>query len=308
MLDFLFSMVYYFFTLMNRNPEVVFIVKPYPNTVLPALMMRSRGARLVIDVDDLDHGYRKNLLSGIIKWMQFHLINTAYFLTSHNDELIKLIKKEHPLFVNRIYKLKQCVDLELFSPKRSDASKVRAIRDEFKGRKVLFYMAHLNIASCLDDIIEATARLKSEDAVLLIVGGGTMYGHYKRLADKKLPGKAVFLGQLPRKLAIDYIMASDLCLVYYKKTPVNKFRASMKLREYLALSKNVVADAVGEIRDFRKVVYLSRPSITAYAAEIRKRMKSLDNRAKKGYKVICKEYNWAVEAGKFYHFLAKEPA
>ena len=170
MLDFLFSMFYYFFTLMNRNPEVVFIVKPYPNTVLPALMLRSRGARLVIDVDDLDHGYRKNLLSGIIKWMQFHLINTAYFLTSHNDELIKLIKKEHPLFVNRIYKLKQCVDLELFSPKRSDASKVRAIRDEFKGRKVLFYMAHLNIASCLDDIIDDHAAVVQQVAVRTAFG------------------------------------------------------------------------------------------------------------------------------------------
>lgn len=308
MLDFLFSMFYYFFALMNRNPDVVFVVKPYPNTVLPALMLKSRGARLVIDVDDLDHGYRKSLLSGAIKWMQFHLMNTACLLTSHNDELIKLIKKEHPLFRDRVYRLKQCVDLELFSAKQSSAAKVRAIKNEFGGRKILFYMAHLNIASCLDDIIEAVSKVGEEGLVLLIAGAGPMYCRYKRLAAKKIPGRAVFLGQLPRKEAINYIIASDLCLVYYKDTPVNRYRASMKLREYLAFSKNVIADAVGEINNFRDVVYLSRASTGAYASEIGKRIKTLDKRAKKGYKVIRREYNWGPEIRKFYQYIKKETA
>ncbi len=305
MFDFLLTIFYYFFKLMNRRPDIVYILKPYPNTVLPALMLKPRGAKLIIDIDDLDHGYRSGAVSHLIKWMQQKLTKAADLITSHNDELIKLIKKEHPAYRDKIYKLKQCVDLEIFSSRAVDKVKVKYIKKEYSGKIILFYMAHLNIASCLDEIIDAVSRLKRKNTVLLVAGGGPMYGNYKRLAERKAKSMVVFLGPMPQHQAVNYIAASDLCLVYYRNSLVNKYRASMKIREYLALSKNIVADSVGEIKNFRKLVYLSAPAVGAYAAEIEKRTKTLDNRAKKGYKFIQKEYNWDREIRLFYVFLKK---
>jgi glycosyltransferase involved in cell wall biosynthesis len=165
-------------------------------------------------------------------------------------------------------------------------------------------MANLNIASCLEDILEALTLIKDENVILLVAGSGPMYGYYRNLAAKcALKARAVFLGHLDRKQAVNYIIAADLCLVYYRNREVNKYRASMKLREYLALSKNIVADDVGEIRVFRRFVYLSKPSIRAYAAEIKKRIKTLDKRAIKGYKEIQKNYNYSIEIRGFYKFL-----
>jgi hypothetical protein len=44
----------------------------------------------------------------------------------------------------------------------------------------------------------------------------------------------------------------------------------------------------------------------AFAAEIVKRLKTLDKRAEKGYKVIRENYDWGKESGKFYKFLQKD--
>ena len=304
MLDFILSMVYYFFAIMNRKPDFVIIQKPYPNTVLPALVLKAAGARLIMDIDDMDSGYRTGLTGAFIKWLQHGLTKNADLITSHNSELIKAILKELPEYKTRIYRLNQCVDLDLFSPGKASKSGIKAIKKANAGKKMLFYMANLNIASCLDGILEAMTHIKDDNIILHVAGGGPLLGKYMRAAAKKrLLKKVFFLGPLPRSRAAEYIMASDLCLVYYNEEPVNRYRASMKLREYLAMSKPVVATSVGEIRDFKDSVYLCRPAPGAFAAEITKRLKTLDKREKKGYKVIRRDYDWGKETRRFYEYL-----
>lgn len=303
MLDFALSLFYYFFTVMNRKPDAVIIQKPYPNTVLPALMLKAAGARIIIDIDDLDYGYRKGLLGIFIKWLQHRLTKAADLITCHNTELIKIIEKDHPGYKGRIYRLNQCVDLSLFSPAKAGRKAVKEIKTAYRGKKILFYMANLNIASCLESILDSITRIKG-DVLLLVAGGGPLLGRYKRMsAAKGVQDKVVFLGPLARERAAEYIMAADLCLVYYKEEPVNRYRASMKLREYLAMARPVVATGVGEIRDFRKTAYVCSPTLAAFAAEIQKRLKRLDKREKTGYKFIKRYYDWALEMRNFYKFL-----
>jgi len=307
MLDFILSMFYYFFKVMNRKYEAVFIVKPYPNTVLPVLLLKSRGAKIIIDIDDMDYGYRKGALSGLIKNLQHRLTKAADYLTSHNDALIKLIKKEHPSYRNRIYKLNQCVDMEVFSGKTVNKNEVKRIKKRCGNKKILFYMANMNIASYLDDIIDACSYINNEDAVLVITGGGPLLGHYRRKAAKKLKqGSFIFTGHLNQKETVNYLASADLCLVYYKNVKVNKFRASMKLREYLAFNRPVIATKVGEIVDFKRAVYLCPASAGAFAGEISKRLNRLDKRYKKGYKIIREKYDWHREMKKFNRVLKGE--
>jgi glycosyltransferase involved in cell wall biosynthesis len=303
MLDFVFSMFYNFFKLMNMRCDYVIIVKPYPNTVLPALLLKSRGAKIIIDIDDLDHGYRQGFLSGVIRVMQASLIKYADILTTHNTELRKMIIRENPGYKGRTYMLNQCVDREVFNPRAVNRKNVKDIRRAFPGKKILFYMAHLNIASYLEDILESL-RYINDNAVLLVAGGGPALASYVSMARRlKVNERTVFLGQLPLEKAAEYIAAADLCLVYYKNLPVNTYRASMKLREYLAMGKNVAADAVGDIKNFRDHIFLSRPDPESFAKTVNRAIKSIEKKGEKGYKLIFDKYDWKTEITGFYKIL-----
>ncbi|HPD18152.1 MAG TPA: glycosyltransferase [Candidatus Goldiibacteriota bacterium] len=301
MFDFFLSFFYYFFKILNKRYEIAIVVKPYPNTVLPCLLLKARKAKIIIDVDDLDYGYRKGIISDVIEFMQGLLIPAADLITSHNEELIKLIKKKHPEFKNKIYLLKQCVDLSVFGRRLKEDKK---IKERYEGKKILFYMANMNVASYFEDVLAAVSKIKT-DYVLFVVGGGPLLGHYKKITKQRygLGEKVVFFGSCDLKTTAKYLSAADLCLVYYRNLPVNKYRASMKLREYLAMNKPVVANDFGEIKLFKDYVYASGPALSSFATEIKKRIKCLDKRHKKGYKFIRKNYDWEDNAKKFYKFI-----
>ncbi len=305
-LDFILSFFYYFFRVLNKRYDLIFIVKPYPNTVLPCLLLKLKGAKVIIDIDDLDYGYRGGFISGILKFMQERLINFADYLTSHNDELIELIKKQHPGYKDKIYKLKQCVDLELFKIKKKDIDMAKKIKQKYKNKRILFYMANLNIASYLDEILLALSSIKYKYIILLIAGGGPLLNYYKKISCKlKMENKVEFLGAKKQKELIKYILAADVCLVYYKNIPVNKYRASMKLREYLTLKKQVIANNVGEMKEFNNFIILSKSNLKDFAKCIKNKINSLDKINKKGYKYILNNYNWEKEVKNFYNFFIK---
>lgn len=300
MLDFFLSFFYYFFKLLNRQYNLIIIVKPYPNTLLPCLLYKLKGTKIIIDIDDLDYGYRNNIISNIIKFLQKILVPLADFITSHNNELIKLIKKTYPEFIDKVYLLKQCVDMSVF---KHNLKADQKIKDKYKDKKILFYMANMNIASYFEDLLIAVSKIKI-DYVLLAAGDGPLFNYYKKTAKRlNLSNKVVFLGACDLKTIVQYISVADICLVYYKNIPVNKYRASMKLREYLAMNKPVIANNVGETKDFRDYIYLSGSSLSDFVSEIKKRIKYLDKKHKKGYKFIYGNFNWEKEAKKFYEFI-----
>ncbi|MCE5301216.1 MAG: glycosyltransferase [Spirochaetia bacterium] len=301
MADFILSFFFYFFALLNKKYDVVIIVKPYPNTVLPAMLLKSGGARLVIDIDDLDHGYRDGAFSSFIARLQHRLVKTADLLTTHNRELMKLIIRENPEYKNRVYYLKQCVDAEFFTGSR--AAQAKKIRKEHEGFKILFYMAHLNIAAYLDEILCAVGKIEEQDVRLIVAGGGPMEAYYRKKVKKLgMANMVVFTGQVTQEKAAAYACAADLCLVYYADLPVNKYRASMKLREYLGLGRAVVATEVGEIGDFKGFIRTCRPTPEAFADAIEKAL-AKNGKNKDAKPFIHREYNWKTEAARFLNYL-----
>jgi len=120
-----------------------------------------------------------------------------------------------------------------------------------------------------------------------------MLNYYKRSAAKLgLADKVIFTGQLTQQEIVPYIIAADLCLVYYKNEPVNLHRASMKLREYLALGAEVAANSVGEIKDFKGYVHLSGVSVSAYSHMINICLKKMNKSGLKGKAYIYGNYDW----------------
>ena len=296
MLDLLISIPLNLFRVLFSKADIFIAVKPFPNVTIPLLAKKiiSRS-RIVIDIDDLDSGYRKGALSKINSAVQKPFPRYFDIVTYHNPLLYDYIQKEFCVKKERLYKLEQGVDLSLFDYKTDKKLKERFAGN---GEKIILFVGHLNVASDLDDILRAMkiaqdelTRLK-ERFVFIIAGGGPEEENLKKLA-RLLKVKAVFTGYLDKEEIAKYISAADLCLVYYKDKHANYYRCSMKMRECMAMGKKIACDDVGELKKFREYSYQSPADIKKYAEKIVEIIKSGgDGRERKGRKFIEKNFDW----------------
>ncbi len=293
MLDMLFSLPINFFKVLFTKADVMIAVKPFPNVTWPLLIKKLFGTKIIVDIDDLDHGYRKGIVSEISKRLIRPFPKYFDLVTYHNNNLLKHIVNDLRVDRKKIYKLDQGVDFGVFNYKLKDA----LLKNKFKDKKVLLYTGHLNIASDLDDILKAVSLLK-KDYVFVVAGGGPLEKEFKRLA-KELKVNAFFTGYLDRKDVARYLSIADVCLVYYKDNLVNLYRCSMKLRECLAMEKKVVCNDVGDLKEFKEFTYQSGSDLKEFSEMIVKALKSRDKRNIKGRKYIEKKYDWKIIGSKF---------
>ncbi|MBU1078055.1 MAG: glycosyltransferase [Spirochaetes bacterium] len=306
MLDFLLNFFISFFAVIKTDYKTGVAIKPYPNTLLPLLIKRIfTKNRIAVDIDDIDFGYRSGAISLISRWIQKPFPRFFDMVTYHNPLLKDFIQKEYGVSRGRLFVLKQGVDLNLFSPgKGNEKFKTGFLKKHElkKGTRILIYTAHLNIASDLDIILENIRRtLEIEKTFLIIAGGGPMLDHYRELAEKLKINNIFFTGYCTPREIVQYVLLSDLSLVYYKDKKVNYFRSSMKLREHLALRKKIICNNVGELKLFKKFTYQSNKSISSFIRLLDEVLKKFpkDRREDQGYQYIKKHYNWEKIAGEF---------
>ena len=129
-------------------------------------------------------------------------------------------------------------------------------------------------------------------------------GQGGRLVMKGAEMDAVLEGGAPRLVELGYGEAADLeriesrgkleqadaALVYYRDTPVNRHRASMKLREALASGPRVVATAVGEAVQFKKALFLSKPDPKSFAKAVLTALKA--KKSPQAGALLVKKWDW----------------
>lgn len=299
MMDVLLSIPLNVYKIFSRSADVVIAIKPFPNATIPMALKRFlAGSRMIVDIDDLDSGYRRGILSRLNAAIQKPFPKYFDLVTYHNSLLRDYIKKEFEVREEKLYKLDQGVDLKIFDYKKFD----RKLRRRFAqdGEKIILFMGHLNIASDLDDILRAMKLVQEKaKAVFIVAGGGPEEANFRNLA-RKIGVKAVFTGYVKNKEISSYVGISDICLVYYKDKPVNYYRCSMKLRECMAMGKKVVCDDVGELKDFRKYTYQTRADIEEFSNKIIEVLKSGgDGREIRARKFVEGNLDWNSLGRKF---------
>lgn len=282
--------------------DVYIGMKPFPNVTLPLLIKKMlERKKIVVDIDDLDSGYRKGWAAAVSSLVQKPF--PAYFdlVTYHNERLALYIEKFFSVNGDKLYRLEQGVDSRVFSPEKFD----QALRRMFpEGRKIVLYTGHLNAACDLEEIMKAMKIVLDRVAATFIVaGGGPDEARFRRRAGEiGLP--VYFTGRLSNSQAASYMSIADICLVYYRNIPVNYYRSSMKLRECLAMDKKVVTDDVGELKNFKEYTYQTIPDVKAYAEKIIEVLTAAaDQREKSGGKHIRKAYDWNMLGGRFHERL-----
>ncbi len=299
MLEFPVSFFIYLFYILKYRFKIGIAIKPYPNSLIPLLIKKFiSGIKVVVDIDDIDFGYRKGIFTTLLRYLQKPLPGLCDYVTYHNKRLKNFIIEEYKVEEKKLVILSQGVDFNIYDYKKDVKNFKERLRERLSLKertKIIIYTAHLNIASDLDVILDnINDLLNRRDHFFIIAGGGPMFNYFKNYAKNKGITKIYFTGYLKPNDIVKYILSSDVALVYYKDKPVNYYRSSMKLREYLALKRKVVSNDVGELKDFKHYVYQSKKDIKSFIKMIDDvlQKKRDDRRERKGYKFVKENYNW----------------
>lgn len=139
-------------------------------------------------------------------------------------------------------------DLEKFKP-GLDGSRIKK-KHNIKGDLVL-YVGQLHGAQYTELFIKAANLIlhKHQNVSFMIVGEGFLKHRLIELAFALgLKEKIIFTGAIDYKNIPYYIAAADICVAPFKETKVSRCKSPLKIVEYLASGKPVVASLVGEVR------------------------------------------------------------
>ncbi len=311
MMDFLINFIKYIFYTAITDFKIGIAMKPYPNTTLPLLIKKIiTKNEIIVDIDDIDFGYRKGAISSFSRIIQKPFPKYFDMVTFHNALLKNFIINEYNVLPEKLFNLPQGVDFNIFNSEID----VKKFKEFFlnekkldKDTKILVYPAHLNIASDLDIILNNIKEiLEKKNTFLIIAGGGPLLNFFINLAKNLDLKKIFFTGYLTPEKIVKYILISDLALVYYKDTDVNYYRSSMKLRECLALKKKVICNNIGELKLFENFTYQSEKDINSFMGLLDKILTDFpyDNREIKAYEFIKKNFDWDGLGKKFVESIA----
>lgn len=153
------------------------------------------------------------------------------------------VKKEN------IYSAPVGADLERFHP-YIDSSR---IRKEYNIKTPLvLYIGQLHGAQYIDLFIKAANIVlhKNSRLTFMIVGEGFMEKSLKDLTHELgIEDKVIFTGSVPYQKIPEYIAAADICLAPFKDTKVTRSKSPLKIVEYMAMGKAIIANDVGEVRN-----------------------------------------------------------
>lgn len=182
------------------------------------------------------------------------------------------------------------------------------VRKEYRitAKPLVLYLGQLHGGQYVELFIEAAKKLTHEyqkDLWFMIVGDGYRAADLKKLSeDLKLNSRLIFTGAIPHESVPRYIAAADICVACFEENEVTVCKSPLKIVEYLASGKAIVASDVGEVPNMLAGAgVLTRPGDAGSLAEgILKIIddpglkNNLENLARKRAE---EEYNWAVTAG-----------
>ena len=203
----------------------------------------------------------------------------------------------------RIFDAHVGADIERFNPDISGDS----IKQKYKIEKpLILYLGQLHGGQYVETFIQTASRLINDykkDLTFMIAGDGYQAGELKKTAQRlNLNGKLIFTGAIPHELVPQYIAAADVCLACFEENEVTLCKSPLKIVEYMASGKAIVASNVGEVpRMLKRAGILTPPGdVNSLADGILKILQDpvlKNNLEKLARERAEKEYNWAVTAG-----------
>lgn len=270
-LDYLVFTPYNIIRALNKKFDYLMVLKPFPTGGIAGLLNGCfNGSKVIVDLDDLDHSYRTGIASKLIETSQKFIVNYSDIVTiQDNTELKNYVIKNWGVKEDKIIDIEQGVDVKFFDPEKYSYKKPReklGIKDE---ERVICFSGHLNYTAIeVLDLMYIFKKITEhvKNVRFLIIGGGIRLNEIKELAKKlEVFDKIIFTGQInDSKLMPELLMAADICVCYYADREPNKYRNSMKVREYLALGKLVVCTNIYDLKKFKDYTIQTKPDLNSF--------------------------------------------
>lgn len=140
-------------------------------------------------------------------------------------------------------------DLKKFSPAISGEEIKR--KYHLDKKITILYLGQLHGGQYVNMFIQAANVVlhKQPNAIFLIVGQGFMLDRLRESVLRlDIEDKVIFTGSVQHELIPQYISASDICVAPFENNEVTICKSPLKIVEYMAMQKAVVASNVGEAR------------------------------------------------------------
>lgn len=149
---------------------------------------------------------------------------------------------------NRIFKAPVGANLKKFNPAIS-GEEIK-IKYHLEKKNIILYLGQLHGGQYVNIFIEAAnlVLLEHPDTVFLIIGQGYRLNQLRELVARLgIEGSIIFTGSIPHSLVPGYIATSDICVACFENNELTVCKSPLKVVEYLASGKPIVASSVGEI-------------------------------------------------------------
>jgi glycosyltransferase involved in cell wall biosynthesis len=244
---------------LAADVDVIHFQKCFYHAALPAIVVALLKRKpLHYDWDDWEFKiYEASTQPGILRDIIGFFINTFEIMIPKIADTVScashaLKNKCERLGVRegRIFDAHVGADLESFHPGVSGEN----VRKRYNiGKPLILYLGQLHGGQYAELFIQAASKIineHKEDLTFMIVGDGYRAEELKRLAYAAgLNGRLIFAGAVSHDLIPQYIAAADVCVACFEENDVTICKSPLKIAEYLASGKAIVASDVGEVRN-----------------------------------------------------------
>lgn len=195
-------------------------------------------------------------LTGWLRWRARRLLRfnleTACRIVCVSEIAKRHLMQNWNVPADKLIVLPNAVDVNRFQPDPNLGAQTRASLSLTADQPLLVFVGSFYQWHDVPTLLRAFACLQASrpDARLLLVGDGTERERMMRLAQELGLGEAArFTGFVSHADVVRYINAADIAVVPVPKMEREMWLSPMKLFEYMAAGKAVVASALGQIVD-----------------------------------------------------------
>jgi len=287
--------------------DYVYSYMPGTGSSIPAMRIKSKHKiKFVLDLADMYSMVRPKIV------VKRSFKNADKILTI--TEYLKNDLIEMGIEPKKIYILPNGVDLKTFDPNLYDKNEIKKLRSSFGAEKLVIFSGSLQDLNII--INSANRVIKAVPDVKFVIIGDHRDPNRSwkiwesKVNEKKLGKYFKFLGRKPREEIPKYLLCGDICIDSFPNEPYYAAAHPIKLLEYGACEKPVVATKVSETAKIIKhgeYGFLAKNSDPIeYADYLIQLLNSPEKREEMGKNFsiyVRKEFSWKYLASKLEKYL-----
>jgi glycosyltransferase involved in cell wall biosynthesis len=209
---------------------------------------------LFVEADEiLEHDYMEKPITGLLRKnakRQFRYnLETANCIICVSEQLKTHLVRKWQIPAQKILVFSNCVDVEQFRP---DSNIRRQVRESLgiKKEPLILFVGNFYEWHDIGTLLGAFSSVLNErpDARLILVGDGTQRETMEQRSNELNVSHAVhFIGRIPHADVPGYMASADIAIVPYPKMDQKNWLSPLKLFEYMASARPIVASAVGQV-------------------------------------------------------------